>query len=43
MVKIDRGGQITYHGPGQLVGYLMLDLQRRGLKVRRWSISSSRR
>ena len=34
MVKIDRGGQITYHGPGQLVGYLMLDLQRRGLKVR---------
>ena len=34
MVRIDRGGQITYHGPGQLVGYLMLDLQRRGLKVR---------
>ncbi len=34
LVKIDRGGQITYHGPGQVVGYLMLDLRRRNLKVR---------
>ncbi|MCB1887587.1 MAG: lipoyl(octanoyl) transferase LipB [Rhodocyclaceae bacterium] len=34
VVKIDRGGQITYHGPGQVVGYLMLDLRRRNLKVR---------
>lgn len=34
LVKIDRGGQITYHGPGQVVGYLMLDLRRRELKVR---------
>ena len=34
LVKIDRGGQITYHGPGQVVIYLLLDLNRRGLKVR---------
>lgn len=34
LVKIDRGGQITYHGPGQLVAYLLIDLSRRGLKVR---------
>lgn len=34
VVPIDRGGQITYHGPGQVVVYLLLDLQRRHLKVR---------
>lgn len=34
MVRIDRGGQITYHGPGQLVMYLLVDLARRKLKVR---------
>ncbi len=34
LIRIDRGGQITYHGPGQVVIYLLLDLERRGLKVR---------
>ncbi len=34
LVKIDRGGQVTYHGPGQVVIYLLLDLGRRKLKVR---------
>lgn len=34
LVKVDRGGQITYHGPGQVVAYLLLDLRRRKLFVR---------
>jgi len=34
VIKVDRGGQITYHGPGQVVAYLLLDLRRRGLGVR---------
>ena len=34
VVKIDRGGQFTYHGPGQVVIYLLLDLQRLKIKVR---------
>ena len=34
VIKVDRGGQITYHGPGQVVAYLLLDMKRRGLSVR---------
>ena len=34
VVQIDRGGQITYHGPGQLVVYTLIDFKRRKISVR---------
>jgi lipoyl(octanoyl) transferase len=34
VIHVDRGGQVTYHGPGQLVAYALIDLRRRGTSVR---------
>ncbi|ACL73779.1 lipoate-protein ligase B [Thioalkalivibrio sulfidiphilus HL-EbGr7] len=34
VIPVDRGGQVTYHGPGQAVLYVLVDLRRRGLGVR---------
>lgn len=34
VVQVDRGGQVTYHGPGQLVVYVLLNIKRRNLGVR---------
>jgi lipoyl(octanoyl) transferase len=36
VVKTDRGGDITYHGPGQIVIYTLVDLARRSIKVKRF-------
>lgn len=35
VVQSDRGGQVTYHGPGQLIAYILFDLHRAGLGVRK--------
>lgn len=34
VIQVDRGGQVTYHGPGQLVGYLLIDLKRLKIGIR---------
>jgi lipoyl(octanoyl) transferase len=36
VVKVERGGEVTYHGPGQLVLYALVDLARRGIKVKQF-------
>ena len=36
VVQVERGGEVTYHGPGQAVLYTLVDLARRGLKVKRF-------
>ena len=34
VLRVDRGGQVTYHGPGQLVAYTLIDIKRRKMTVR---------
>jgi lipoyl(octanoyl) transferase len=36
VIETDRGGQVTYHGPGQLIVYLLIDLKRKGLMVKQY-------
>ncbi|MEE9350840.1 MAG: lipoyl(octanoyl) transferase LipB, partial [Thiotrichaceae bacterium] len=36
IVEIDRGGQVTYHGPGQLIVYTLIDLKRSKIGVKEW-------
>jgi len=36
VVRVERGGEITYHGPGQVVLYTLVDLARRGIKVKQF-------
>lgn len=36
VVKVDRGGQVTFHGPGQLIVYLLIDLKRKGITIKQY-------
>jgi lipoyl(octanoyl) transferase len=36
VIKTDRGGQVTYHGPGQLIAYLLIDLNRRSYAIKKF-------
>ena len=39
VIQVDRGGQVTYHGPGQIVGYPLIDLRRLGIGVKDFVLS----